>query len=48
MAKKYVCDICGRVIDDPYSAKMREFYLKFVAHHRKNEELQTSKEESKE
>lgn len=27
MSKKYVCDICGKVISDPYEAKMREFYM---------------------
>lgn len=27
MSKKYVCDICNKVIDDPYHAKMREFYV---------------------
>lgn len=27
MSKKYVCDVCNTVVDDPYSAKMREFNL---------------------
>lgn len=27
--KTYVCDACGVVIDDPYSVKMREFFVAF-------------------
>lgn len=27
MSKKYVCDICNKVMDDPYEAHMREFYI---------------------
>lgn len=27
MSKKYICDICNAVIDDPYKAQMREFYI---------------------
>ena len=29
MSKKYVCDICGRVIDDPYEAHMREYFMSY-------------------
>lgn len=27
MAKYYICDTCGKVIEDPYSQEMKEFYL---------------------
>ena len=27
MSKKYVCDICDSVIDNPYKMHMREFYV---------------------
>lgn len=27
MAKCYVCDACGITIEDPYEAKMKEFYI---------------------
>lgn len=27
MSKKYICDMCETVIDNPYSVKMREFYI---------------------
>lgn len=29
MSKKYVCDICNSIIDNPYKARMREFYVGF-------------------
>jgi len=25
--KTYICDICQKVIDNPYKMKMREFYV---------------------
>ena len=27
MAKTYVCDACGTVIDNPYKARMKEFCI---------------------
>ena len=27
MAKAYICDACGDTITNPYTAKMKEFYL---------------------
>lgn len=27
--KKYVCDICETIIDDPYATKMKEFCFTF-------------------
>ena len=27
MAKVYVCDACGITIENPYEAKMKEFYV---------------------
>ena len=27
MAKVIICDICHKVIDDPYVAQMREFFI---------------------
>lgn len=27
MAQKYICDSCGKVIDDPYDVRMREFFI---------------------
>ena len=27
MAKAYICDACGITMENPYEAKMREFYV---------------------
>ena len=27
IVKSYVCDICGRTIDNPYKAHMREYFI---------------------
>lgn len=27
MSKKYICDACLRVIDDPWKVNMKEFYV---------------------
>ena len=27
MAKKYVCDICGDIVENPYAVRMVEFYI---------------------
>lgn len=27
MAKAYVCDACGETMTDPYSVRMKEFYI---------------------
>ena len=31
MSKTYKCDSCGEIIADPHNAKMKEFYLGWVA-----------------
>ncbi len=27
--KAYICDSCGRTIDNPYTEKMKEFYVEY-------------------